>query len=166
MGRPKRANNEVTEPGKKADEQLAPRRGRSGNIPVEKNKALKDGHGNKTTSKANARGSNVLKNQKNEPKLEETALALKDGINSKTTSKASAKSSKVQKNQKNDEAKLEEQLSEEDKRPTNSAAAEEGDKRQKITKAKRNAVTEEDGEGIEPPNKRICNPGGMYICHD
>lgn len=162
MGRPKRANNEVTEPGKQADEQLAPRRGRSGNIPVKKNTALKDGHGNKTTSKANARGSNVLKNQKNEPKLEETALALKDGTNSKATSKARAKSSKVQKNQKNDEAKLEEQCSEENKGPTNSAAAaEEGDKRQKITKTKRNAVTEEDGEGIEPPNKRVCIPGAV-----
>lgn len=62
---------------------------------------------------------------------------------------------------------MEEQCSEENKGPTNSAAAaEEGDKRQKITKTKRNAVTEEDGEGIEPPNKRVCIPGGVYIYHD
>lgn len=161
MGRPKRANNEVTEPGKEADEPLAPRRGRSGNIPVKNN-----GPGSKAPSKANARGSKVLKNQKNEAKLEETAVAPKDRTKNKATSKASAKSSKVQRNQKNDEARLEEQSSEESKRPTNSAAADEGNKRQRTTKAKRNAATEEDGEGVEPPNKRVCIPGGMYIYND
>lgn len=164
MGRPKRVNNEVTESGKEADEPLAPRRGRSGNIAVEKNSALKDGPGNKAASKANARGSKVLKNQKNGTKLEETAVAQKDGTNNKAASKASARSSKVQKNQKNDEAKLEEESSEESKRPTSRAAADEGNKRQqKTTKAKRNAATDEDGEGIEPPNKRVCIPGGMCI---